>query len=154
MFKVWGRARSRQDGKVVVWGEVSCIVTVFLDAGFCSSLAFLSHQGRNSLMFWGPCMNVTPWLAHIQCYRNSKFLRSRVVYKYTCQCGALYVGQTRRHVHTRISEHLGVSPLTGKKWKTAPKSSIQDTSLLTTPFPSCLLLALPQILNSLYAKAY
>ncbi len=28
-------------------------------------------------------------------------LRSHVVYKYKCQCcGALYVGQTRRHIHT------------------------------------------------------
>ena len=58
--------------------------------------------------------------------RIPKSLRSRVVYKFTCQCGALYVGQTRRHFHTRISEHLGVSPLTGKKCKTAPKSSIHE----------------------------
>jgi hypothetical protein len=35
-------------------------------------------------------------------------LRSHVVYLYKCQCcGALYVGQTRRHIHTRISEHMG-----------------------------------------------
>jgi hypothetical protein len=43
-------------------------------------------------------------------------LRSHVVYLYKCQCcSALYVGQTRRHINTRISEHMGVSPLTGKK---------------------------------------
>ena len=43
-------------------------------------------------------------------------LRSHVVYLYKCQCcSALYVGQTHRHIHTRISEHMGVSPLTGKK---------------------------------------
>ena len=31
--------------------------------------------------------------------------RSHVVYLYKCQCcGALYVCQTRRHIHTRISE--------------------------------------------------
>ena len=30
------------------------------------------------------------------------------MYKYTCQCcGALYVGQTRRHIHTRISSKTG-----------------------------------------------
>jgi hypothetical protein len=30
-----------------------------------------------------------------------------VVYQFTCQCcRALYVGQTRRHIHTRISEHM------------------------------------------------
>ena len=48
--------------------------------------------------------------------------------EYTCQCcGALYLGQTRRHLHTRISEHMGVSPLTGKKRATTsfPTSSIQ-----------------------------
>ena len=28
---------------------------------------------------------------------------------------AFYVGQTRRHIHARISEHMGVSPLIGKK---------------------------------------
>ena len=53
-------------------------------------------------------------------------MRSRVVYKYTCQCcGALYFGQTLHHLHTRISEHMGVSPLTGKKLATTSLSSIQ-----------------------------
>jgi hypothetical protein len=43
-------------------------------------------------------------------------LRSHVVYQFTCQCcSALYVGQTRRHIQTRISEHMRVSPLTGKR---------------------------------------
>jgi hypothetical protein len=43
-------------------------------------------------------------------------LRSRVVHQFTCQCcSALYVGQTHRHIHTRVSEHVGVSPLT--QWK-------------------------------------
>ena len=43
-------------------------------------------------------------------------LRSRVVYKYTCQCcSALYLGQTRRHFYTQSSEHMEISPLTGKK---------------------------------------
>ena len=48
--------------------------------------------------------------------RNPIALRSHVVYQFTCQCcSALYVGQTRLHIHTRISEHMGVSPLTGKE---------------------------------------
>ena len=34
-------------------------------------------------------------------------LRSRIVYKYKCQCcNALYVGETVRHFHKRISEHM------------------------------------------------
>ena len=45
----------------------------------------------------------------------SKYLRSSVVYLFKCRCcSASYVGQTTRHLHTRISEHLGISPITGK----------------------------------------
>ena len=60
--------------------------------------------------------------------RTTMLMRSRVVYKYTCQwCGPSYLGQTRCHLHTRISEHMGVSPLTGKKRATTwfTTSSIQ-----------------------------
>ena len=35
-----------------------------------------------------------------------------------------YVGQTRRHIHTRISEDMGVSPLTGKERSISTMSSI------------------------------
>ena len=52
-------------------------------------------------------------------------LRSHVVYLYKCQCcSALYVGQTRRHIHTRISEHMDVSPLTGEKRSVSTMSGI------------------------------
>ena len=52
-------------------------------------------------------------------------LRSHVVYQFTCQCcSALYVGQTRRYIHTRISEQMGVSPLTGKERSISTMSSI------------------------------
>ena len=44
-----------------------------------------------------------------------KLMRSGVVYLFKCRCcSASYVGQTMRHLHTRISEHLGISPITGK----------------------------------------
>ena len=80
------------------------------------TLRFIFQSGRRLSGFF-PFKDRTPML-----------MRSRVVYKYTCQCcGALYLGQTRRHLHTRISEHMGVSPLTGKKRATTsfPTSSIQ-----------------------------
>ena len=49
--------------------------------------------------------------------RIPKVLGSCVVYSYTCQCcSALYVGQTAHHLHTRVSDHLGVSALTDKKF--------------------------------------
>ena len=52
-------------------------------------------------------------------------MRSHVVYKYKCQCcGALYVGQIRRHIHTRISEHMGVSSKTGNKLSVSQMSAV------------------------------
>ena len=54
-----------------------------------------------------------------------KFLRSGVVYLFKCRCCfASYVGQTTRHVHTRVSEHLGIYRITGKPSSNPPMSSI------------------------------
>ena len=54
-----------------------------------------------------------------------KYLRSSVVYFFKCRCcSASYVGQTTRHLHTRISEHLGISPITGKHSTNPAISSI------------------------------
>ena len=62
-----------------------------------------------------------------------KFLKSHVVYQFKCQCcAALYIGQTRRHLHTRISEHMGISPLTGKKVSHPSRSSILTHSTQTS----------------------
>ena len=48
--------------------------------------------------------------------RAPKGIRSRVVYRFKCKCcSALYVGQTSRHLHARICDHLGISALMGKK---------------------------------------
>ena len=53
-----------------------------------------------------------------------KFLRSGV-YLFKCRCSsASYVGQTTRHLDTRVSEHLGISPITGKPSSSPPMSSI------------------------------
>ena len=44
-----------------------------------------------------------------------KYLRSSVVDLFKCRCcSASYVGQTTRHLHTRISEHLSISPIAEK----------------------------------------
>ena len=54
-------------------------------------------------------------------------LRLRIVYKYKCQCyNALYVGETVRHFHKRISEHMGISGSTGKPLSKPPFSNIRD----------------------------
>ena len=54
-----------------------------------------------------------------------KALKSGVVYSFMCRCcSTSYVGQTTRHLHTRVSEHLGITPITGKLCKNPPQSSI------------------------------
>ena len=54
-----------------------------------------------------------------------KFLRSGVVYLFKCQCcSASYVGQTMRHLHTSILEHLGLTPITGQPSSSPVMSSI------------------------------
>ena len=54
-----------------------------------------------------------------------KYLRSSVIYLFKCRCcSAPYVGQTTCHLHTRISEHLGISLITGKHSTNPAISSI------------------------------
>ena len=54
-----------------------------------------------------------------------KLMTSGVVYLFKCRCcSASYVGQTTRHLHTRISEHLGISPIIGKPSSSPVMSSI------------------------------
>ena len=51
-------------------------------------------------------------------------LRSNVVYEFSCGQGdATYIGETTRHLCTRIAEHRGVSIRTGKNLS-SPKSNI------------------------------
>ena len=48
-----------------------------------------------------------------------------MLYLFKCRCcSASYVGQTTRHLHTRIAEHLGISPITGKHSTNPAISSI------------------------------
>ena len=52
-------------------------------------------------------------------------MRSNVVYEYKCsQCGDTYIGETTRHLATRIAEHRGVSARTGKPMLKQPNSNI------------------------------
>ena len=51
---------------------------------------------------------------------------SNLVYKYTCEsCKAFYIGKTESQFKCRISQHMGVSPRTGKDVKKA-HSEIRD----------------------------
>ena len=69
----------------------------------------------------------TKCLSHFFTFKDRipKCLRIHVVYSFTCQCcNALYVGQTARHLHTRVSDHLDISHLTGKNRTNPSPSSI------------------------------
>ena len=69
-------------------------------------------------------------LFHLKDVVNTK-LSSHIVYKFMCSCcNATYFGQTQRHFFVRASEHLGITPLTGKFVKTPKKSAIFDHMLL------------------------
>ena len=51
-------------------------------------------------------------------------LKSNVVYKFKCGiCNSTYIGETTRHFKTRVAEHMGISPRTGKPVKN-PKSNV------------------------------
>ena len=61
----------------------------------------------------------------------SKEISSHLVYKYTCSCcNTTYYGESERLFFVRASEHLSMTPLTGKRVKNPTKSAIFDQILL------------------------
>ena len=69
----------------------------------------------------------TPCLSHLFTFKDKipNGLRSCVVYHFKCRCcSPSYVGQTVRHLHTRVCEHLGISALTGNKSSKTKLTSI------------------------------
>ena len=63
-------------------------------------------------------------LFHFKDVVNTK-LSSHIIYKFMCSCcNATYYGKTQRHFFVRASEHLDITPLTGKFVKTPKKSAI------------------------------
>ena len=66
-----------------------------------------------------------------------KNLISGVVYKFQCGlCNESYYGESIRHLDIRSGEHIGVSPLTGKKVKPSNNTGICDHLLHCTFLPS------------------
>jgi hypothetical protein len=66
-------------------------------------------------------------LSHLFTFKDKilKGLRSCIVYHFKCRCcSASYVGQTVHHLHTWVSEHLGISALTGNKSSNPKLTSI------------------------------
>ena len=69
--------------------------------------------------------------------KTKQKLRSLLVYNsYKCNsCNAEYIGKTKRHYATRTSDHIGVSPLTGKCIKNnSQTSAVHDHTLFFKTF--------------------
>ena len=65
--------------------------------------------------------------------KSDESLKSRVVYQIRCpSCDACYVGQTCRHLITRIKEHASSSPVGSHFDQCNVKLSIENVSILTT----------------------
>ena len=61
-----------------------------------------------------------------------KELKSGVVYKFSCgRCNSTYIGKTKRHLKVRASEHMGISPLTGKRVNAPYQFSTVKDHMLT-----------------------
>ena len=57
-------------------------------------------------------------------------LQSSLIYKYTCEsCKASYIGKTKRHLRSRIAEHLGRSARTNSRITKPPFSAIREHAL-------------------------
>ena len=56
-------------------------------------------------------------------------LQSMVIYEFCCSsCNARYVGQTTRHLKTRVAEHMGISSRTRRLLSAPLFSSIREHS--------------------------
>jgi predicted GIY-YIG superfamily endonuclease len=70
----------------------------------------LSHKNYK-LKSWLKAINNQPKLSCslANCkLKDKNCLKSMVVYKCTCKCGANYIGSTERHLHVRIKEHFSL----------------------------------------------
>ena len=64
-------------------------------------------------------------------------LISKVLYKYMCRrCNSSYYDETDRHLRVRAGEHIGLSPLTFKKYKPSKESAVRDHLLFCDNDPS------------------
>ena len=55
---------------------------------------------------------------------------SLICYKFQCSsCNDTYYGKTKHHFKVHVSEHMGVSSLTGKKIKSTKNADAKEASL-------------------------
>jgi hypothetical protein len=77
-------------------------------------------------------------LSHLFTFKDKipKRLRSCVVYHFKCWCcSASYVGQTVRHLHTRVSEHLAKATVVAtQNWPAFFNTLINNTDHMASPY--------------------
>ena len=105
-----------------------------------------------------PACDLKVRLKNTSCMRNyfnfkdriKRELRSLLVYKFDCSgWNAEYIDKIKRHYRTRTSEHIGVSPLTGKCVKNnSQTSAVQDHMLF------CKTVACPEDFSILDKSSY
>ena len=76
------------------------------------------------VVFQSPCK--LPTLFRFKETLDKKF-GLNFVHRYSCSsCNATYYGKTYRHFFTRAAEHVGISNLTGKGFKSVKVSAVSD----------------------------
>ena len=74
-------------------------------------------------LFFSPIISLTTFFQFKD--RAVRGLRTCVVYRFNCQsCSTFYVGQANQQLHPKISDHLGISALIGKKHVSPSSTSI------------------------------
>ena len=70
-------------------------------------------------------------------YTQRSYIKSGAIYKYQCGlCNESYYGETIRFLDIRSREHIGMSPITGKKVKLINNSAVRDHLLHRNYLPS------------------
>ena len=89
-----------------------------------STKSVVHSCSKKILFFCIPSIHRPTWFTNTHTTSQITF-KSLPTYFYSFYgCGTLYVGQTHRHIHTRISEHVGVSSKTGNKLSVSQMSAV------------------------------
>ena len=76
----------------------------FTSCGKRTAIFFHRHLSHDlSLNVVHTCFKVGDMFKHKE--HQPKLLRSNVVYKLTCSCDSVYIGQTRRNLRARLDNH-------------------------------------------------
>ena len=94
---------------------------------------FTNPTYEMSLSFTNICrltLTTRIFINNIGRHHKMMMMSSNIIYKYSCsQCQSTYIGETQRHLISRISEHKGISPRTSMPFSNPPFSNIREHAL-------------------------